>query len=90
MTKMKIKNYINGTFHNPLQDIWIDNYCPANGKVYGLIPNSSKDDVENAYIGAKSAFPSWSQTTLEERSRILIKMGKYRKNIPTDHGTISE
>ena len=36
----------------------------------------SKEDVENAYIAAKSAFPIWSQTTLEERSRILIKISE--------------
>src|SRR5690606_22437918 len=73
---MKIKNYINGNFHNPTSNEWIDNYCPANGEVYGQIPNSSKDDVENAYIAAKSAFLNWSQTTLEERSRILIKISE--------------
>src|SRR5690554_4728428 len=73
---MKIKNYINGNFHNPTSNEWIDNYCPANGEVYGQIPNSSKEDVENAYIAAKAAFSSWSQTTLEERSRILIKISE--------------
>lgn len=69
-----IRNYINGTFQNPMANGWLDNYNPANGEVYGRIPNSSKEDVENAYIAAKSAFPTWSQTTLEERSRILIKI----------------
>ena len=73
---MKIQNYINGAFHNPLQDLWIDNYNPSNGEVYGQIPNSSKEDVENAYIAAKSAFPSWSQTSIETRSRILIKISE--------------
>jgi aminomuconate-semialdehyde/2-hydroxymuconate-6-semialdehyde dehydrogenase len=73
---MNIQNYINGQFHNTLQGNWIDNYCPANGELYGQIPNSSKEDVENAYIAAKSAFPTWSQTTLEERSRILIKISE--------------
>ena len=73
---MNIQNYINGEFHNPASNKWIDNYNPSNGEVYGQIPNSCKDDVENAYIAAKSAFPSWSQTTLEERSRILIKISE--------------
>ena len=73
---MNIQNYINGQYENPIQDNWIDNYCPANGEVYGQIPNSSKYDVENAYIAAKSAFPSWSQTNLEERSRIMIKISE--------------
>jgi len=71
-----IKNYINGEFTNPKSNQWIDNYNPSNGEVYGQIPNSSKDDVEQAYQSAKSAFPSWSQTTLEERSRILIKISE--------------
>ncbi|MDO5979929.1 aldehyde dehydrogenase [Flavivirga spongiicola] len=72
----KIKNYINGKFLPPVNDEWIDNYCPANGQVYGHIPNSSKEDVEKAYSAAKSAFPLWSQTTLEARSRILIKISE--------------
>lgn len=73
---MKIQNYINGNFENPIDDEWLDNYNPSNGEVYGQLPNSSKEDVENAYIAAASAFPTWSQTTLEERSRILIKISE--------------
>ncbi|NND52733.1 MAG: aldehyde dehydrogenase [Flavobacteriaceae bacterium] len=73
---MKVQNYINGQYVDPINDEWIDNYCPANGEVYGQIPNSSQDDVEVAYIAAKSAFLSWSQTTFEERSRILIKISE--------------
>lgn len=73
---MNIQNYINGNFHNPIKEEWLDNYCPATGEVYGKIPNSSKEDVEDAYIAAKSAFPIWSQTTLDERSRILIRVSE--------------
>ncbi|PTM02691.1 MAG: 2-hydroxymuconic semialdehyde dehydrogenase [Bacteroidetes bacterium] len=73
---MNIQNYINGNFHNPIQDNWINNYNPSNGEIYSQIPNSSKEDVENAYIAAKSAFPSWSQTTLDERSRIMIRISE--------------
>jgi len=73
---MNIQNYINGQFENPINNEWLDNFCPADGEVYGLIPNSSKEDVENAYIAAQSAFPIWSQTTIEERSRILIKISE--------------
>ncbi|RKE98289.1 aldehyde dehydrogenase [Ichthyenterobacterium magnum] len=73
---MNIQNYINGNFHNPINDNWIDNFNPSNGEVYGQIPNSTKEDVENAYIAAKSAFPVWSQTTFEERSRIILKISE--------------
>ncbi|MGJ8548571.1 aldehyde dehydrogenase [Winogradskyella wichelsiae] len=71
-----IKNYINGEFSLPIANEWIDNYNPANGEIYGQIPNSKKEDVEEAYKSAKSAFRLWSQTTLEERSRILIKISE--------------
>ncbi len=73
---MIIKNFINGKFENPISKNWIDNYNPSIGKVYGQIPNSSKQDVEQAYQSAKSAFKLWSQTTLEERSRILLKISE--------------
>eukprot|EP00095_Tigriopus_kingsejongensis_P001946 maker-scaffold766_size101161-snap-gene-0.0 protein:Tk01946 transcript:maker-scaffold766_size101161-snap-gene-0.0-mRNA-1 annotation:"2-hydroxymuconic semialdehyde dehydrogenase" len=73
---MNIKNYINGNFHNPIQDHWIDNYNPSNGEVYSQIPNSSKADVENAYHSAKTAFKQWSQTSLEEQDSIYEKFKK--------------
>ena len=73
---MNIKNYINGEFTNPITNNWVDNYNPSNGEVYGQIPNSSKEDVENAYQAAKEAFPTWSNTTLEVRSQILSKIAQ--------------
>lgn len=73
---MNIQNYINGKFVNPINGNYIDNYNPANGEVYGQIPNSSTEDVEYAYEAAKQAFSKWSKTTLEERSRILIKISE--------------
>ena len=80
---MRIQNFINGEFLNPVHNNWIDNYNPSNGDVYGQIPNSSKEDIENAYIAAKSAFPDWSQTTLEERSKILIRISELLEiNLP--------
>jgi aminomuconate-semialdehyde/2-hydroxymuconate-6-semialdehyde dehydrogenase len=71
---MKIQNYINREFVNPTKGEYIDNYNPAIGEVYGQIPNSSKEDVEKAYQAAANAFPSWSNTTLEKRSKILSKI----------------
>ncbi len=71
---LKIKNYINGKFTNPVQDNWLENYNPAKGEIYGQTPNSTIEDVEKAYKAAAKAFPSWSNTTLEERSKILSKI----------------
>ncbi|NNC70557.1 MAG: aldehyde dehydrogenase family protein, partial [Flavobacteriaceae bacterium] len=73
---MKIQNYINGKYVDPVTEKWIDNYCPADGEVYGQIPNSTKDDVEVAYIAAKTAFKSWSNTDFDQRSKIMLKISE--------------
>ena len=72
----KIQNYINGEFVNPIQDNWLNNYNPSNGDVYGQLPNSTKEDVEKAYLAAENAFVSWSNTTLQERSSIILKIAE--------------
>ena len=73
---MNIQNYINGEFVAPILGGTLDNYNPSSGEVYGQIPNSTSEDVDLAYAAAKDAFPHWSKTTLEERSRILIKISE--------------
>ena len=73
---MNIKNYINGEYVNPVSDSWIDNYNPSNGEIYGQIPNSINEDIENGYKAAKNAFLSWSETSLDERSKIMSKIAQ--------------
>lgn len=70
----KILNYINGEYVEPLSKKWLDNYNPSNGEVYSQIADSNTEDIENAYQAAKEAFPKWSSTTINERSRILLKI----------------
>jgi len=72
----KIKNYINGELVEPIAKQYIDNYNPATGKVYSLIPDSDEKDVELATQAALAAFPAWSVTPKEERSRILLKISE--------------
>ncbi len=69
-----IKNYINGELIEPIGKTYIDNYNPAIGKVYSLIPDSDERDVELATDAALKAFPKWSTTPKEERSAILLKI----------------
>ena len=73
---MNIQNYINGQYIDPISNEWVDNYNPSNGEIYSQIPNSGKEDVGKAYDAAKAAFPNWSNTVLEERSRILSKIAQ--------------
>lgn len=70
----KILNYINGEYVEPVSKQWLDNYNPSNGEVYSQIANSNAADIENAYQAAKEAFPKWSNSTIDERSRILLKI----------------
>lgn len=70
----KIRNYINGELIEPIGKQYIDNYNPAIGKVYSLIPDSDEKDVELATQAALKAFPSWSNTPKEDRSKIMLKI----------------
>ena len=70
----KIQNYIGGELVEPISKKYLDNYNPAIGKVYSLIPASDEKDVQKAVDAAQAAFPSWSHTSKEERSKILMKI----------------
>tara|TARA_R110002049_G_scaffold84406_13_gene214827 strand:+ start:6001 stop:7446 length:1446 start_codon:yes stop_codon:yes gene_type:complete len=70
----KILNYINGEFCEPRSGEWLDNYNPSNGEIYAQIANSNNHDINEAYKAAKAAFPTWSNTTIDERSKILHKI----------------
>lgn len=73
---INIKNYINGELIEPVGKTYIDNYNPSIGKVYSYIPDSDERDVELATEAALKAFPSWSVTPKDERSRIMLKISE--------------
>ncbi|WP_052599734.1 aldehyde dehydrogenase [Aureispira sp. CCB-QB1] len=70
----QLQNYINGALVAPQSNQYIDNYEPATGKVYSLIPDSGEEDVNAAVAAAEAAFPSWSMTPIGERSKILMRI----------------
>jgi aminomuconate-semialdehyde/2-hydroxymuconate-6-semialdehyde dehydrogenase len=76
----KLQNYINGQYINPNQGNYIDNYEPATGKVYSLIPDSDETDVQLAVEAAEKAFPIWSKMSIEQRSAILVKVSEGIQN----------
>src|ERR1035438_7226219 len=90
----KIKNYINGELIEPVEKKYLDNYNPATGKVYSLIPDSDEKDVQLAVDAAQAAFPKWSHTLKDERSKVMMKIADLiDKNFEklavaesTDHG----
>jgi len=70
----QLENFIGGEFVKPTNNLYLDNINPAIGEVYGQIPNSNGDDVENAVTAAKIAFPEWSDSSTEKRFRILNRI----------------
>lgn len=76
MEMEKLANFIDGAYVGPLGNTYIDNYEPATGKVYSLIPDSDESDVNMAVEAADRAFPIWSAMSVEERSAILVKLSE--------------
>ena len=70
----KIKNYINGKLVESSSGNYIDNYNPASGKVYSLVPDSNEDDINAAVLAANTAFQSWSKTSKKYRSDLLMRL----------------
>lgn len=71
---IKILNFIDGQFQEPIENQWLDNYSPASGEVYSQLSNSTASDIELAYQAAAKAFPAWSQTDINQRARVLSKI----------------
>ncbi|HKC66799.1 MAG TPA: aldehyde dehydrogenase [Bacteroidia bacterium] len=69
-----IKNYINGELVEPVSKKYLDNIDPSRGKVYSYIPDSDEQDVELAIAAANAAFPAWSVTPKDVRSKYLLKI----------------
>jgi aminomuconate-semialdehyde/2-hydroxymuconate-6-semialdehyde dehydrogenase len=70
----QIKNYIDGKLCSPADGQYLDNYEPATGQVYSHIPQSNHKDAESAIEAATKAYQSWSLTTKEERSAVMMRI----------------
>lgn len=79
---MEIRNYINESYKMFIDGQWCDasdqgtfkSYCPANGEFLAQCPQATKEDVDRAVDSAWKAFASWKNTTVSERSDILMKI----------------
>jgi aminomuconate-semialdehyde/2-hydroxymuconate-6-semialdehyde dehydrogenase len=69
-----LENYIGGNFIGPLSGQFIDGINPSTAEIFCQIPNSNTKDVDIAVSAAKSAFESWSNTSVEKRFSILNKI----------------
>ena len=68
----QILNYIDGKHFEPVAGKYLENINPAEGKTYGMLPDSDAEDVKLAVKAASAAFASWSAMPLSKRSAILL------------------
>jgi len=71
-----LENYINGELVKPVSNNYLDCYDPSDGNVFAQVPDSDLDDVESAYQAAKEAYEGWSTSSINTRSKILLKIAE--------------
>lgn len=79
MSNVNIKEqyglFINGEWVHPKSNEYLETVSPSTGEVLASIADASKEDVNLAVKAAREAFESgWKNTSIEERSSILLKI----------------
>ncbi|KAE9413085.1 hypothetical protein Angca_006247 [Angiostrongylus cantonensis] len=67
-----LTNFINNDFVS--SKTLMSSVNPATGLVWIQVPNSSIEDVDRAVAAANEAFSSWSTTSVQYRSKLLLKV----------------
>lgn len=70
----KISNYIDGEFLPPASQGYLDNFNPAEGKVYSLVPDSDATDIDHAVQAAAAASSAWANMPVDKRSSLLLRI----------------
>ena len=68
------KFYINGAWVEPSEGKTLDVINPATEEAFTTIASGGAEDVEKAVAAARQAFESFSQTTREERMKLLERI----------------
>jgi succinate-semialdehyde dehydrogenase/glutarate-semialdehyde dehydrogenase len=68
-----MKMYINGEWMESESGQETEIKNPATGEVVDTVPKGTDQDAEKAIDAAVDAFPKWSETSPEERAKILYK-----------------
>ncbi|MAM71512.1 MAG: aldehyde dehydrogenase family protein [Gammaproteobacteria bacterium] len=83
--------YIDGQWVDPISASSFEVINPATEEVAGHISLGSAADLDKAAQAAARAFPSWSQTSKEERLEILRRIvAEFEKRVPELGEAISE
>lgn len=69
-----IKNYINGEWIQNSMDGALMNYDPSMGVVYGNLPNSTQQTIDESVNHAQNAFPAWKNSNVQDRANFLWRI----------------
>jgi aminomuconate-semialdehyde/2-hydroxymuconate-6-semialdehyde dehydrogenase len=73
---LEFQNYLDGKLCAPRSGRYLEVFEPATGKAYARAPESDANDVAAAYDAAARAFPAWSRTPADTRSRLLWRLAE--------------
>ncbi|KAJ5890983.1 uncharacterized protein N7473_007211 [Penicillium subrubescens] len=74
-TPIRLQNFIEGDYSEYAEPTdRIDSFNPRTGELLAQIPRSALSDVDRAVDAASRAFPTWSRTSRQERSEILLRI----------------
>lgn len=91
---LRVPNLIGGKFIESQATEVIDVINPATQEVVSQVPLTTKEEFKAAVSAAKQAFPSWRNTPVTTRQRVMLKlqelirrdMDKLALNITTEQG----
>lgn len=72
--QQRYDNFIGGRWVAPVAGRYFDNVSPVNGKVFCQVARSDEADVDLALDAAHEAREAWGQTSVTERSNVLLKI----------------
>jgi aldehyde dehydrogenase len=72
--KSHYDNFIGGEWVKPVEGQYFDNPSPVNGQPYCKVARSGGKDITLALDAAHAARESWANTSVGERSNILLKI----------------
>lgn len=72
----RLTNFIAGEHRPPAGGQYIPVLEPATGAPYAEAPDSDHRDIDAAVDAARAAFPGWSATPADARSRVLLKLAE--------------
>jgi len=70
----RLANFIDGKFASPKSGKYLDDINPASEEVIAAIPDSDREDVDDAVRASRLAFRDWSRVATADRSKVLLNL----------------